>query len=152
MRSMITGCVLLVAIGLAASVQDQRAHRDDVERILSLENAWNQAESRHDSHALSLLVAETFQYTDSDGNFMNKRQWLDSIKNEVDQYALLANRGMKVDVYGDAAVVTGEYREKVTSKGKTILYAGRFTDTWIKQSGEWKCAASQETLISHLTQ
>jgi ketosteroid isomerase-like protein len=52
-------------------------------------------------------------------------------------------------MYGDAAVVTGIYREKGTDRGKPYQRRGRFTDTWVKQSGTWQCVASQSTLISH---
>ena len=142
---------LLLQVGLCLAVVAQdgaEAHAESA-RILSLENAWNQAESKHDAHALGLLVADSFQYTDSDGTFMNKDQWLISVKNETDQYEQLVNSGTVVHVYGSSAVVTGQYLEKIKGKGKTIVHSGRFTDTWVKQSGEWKCAASQETLITH---
>jgi len=37
--------------------------------ILSLESAWNQAEAKHDTGAMGLLIADVFEYTDSDGSF-----------------------------------------------------------------------------------
>ena len=150
MRNAVAVSVLsLVAFCLVVAAQNRAEDRAESVRILSLENAWNQAESRHDAHALSLLVADSFQYTDSDGTFMSKDQWLDSVKNETDQYAQLVNSGMTVHVYENAAVVTGQFVEKIKGRAKTIVHSGRFTDTWVKQSGEWKCAASQETLITH---
>ena len=79
---------------------------------------------------------------------MNKSQWLAHVKDEVDQYEQLGNSGMVVHVYGNAPVVTGEYREKIKVRGKAVVRSGRFTDTWIQQNGEWKCVASQATLIS----
>src|SRR5713226_4852787 len=142
------GCILLVAICLPIAAQRENVAGDESTRVLSLENAWNQAEVKHDARALSLLLAETFEYTDSDGSFMNKSHWLAHVKNEVDQYEQLGNSGMKVHVYGNAAVVTGEYREKMRVRGKRVMRSGRFTDTWIQQNGEWKCVASQETLIA----
>ncbi len=33
------------------------------------------------------------------------------------------------------------------TKGKPYTRRARFTDTWIKQNGQWKCVASQSTLI-----
>jgi hypothetical protein len=92
------GCILLVAICLPIAAQRENVAGDESTRVLSLENAWNQAEVKHDARALSLLLAETFEFTDDDGHFMNKSQWL---------------------------------------------------DIWIKQNGEWKCVASQATLISY---
>ena|SRR5271166_4305769 len=148
MRPKLGSCVLMVAMCLAADAQNRTADGDTTMRILALENAWNEAELKHDAQALSLLLGETFAFTDSDGSFMNKGQWLSHVKGKVDQYDQLGNSEMKAHVYGDAAIVVGKYREKIKVGGKVILRTGRFTDTWIQQNGEWKCVASQSTLIS----
>jgi hypothetical protein len=137
-----------MAMCMVVGAQDRGVNSGESVRILSLENAWNQAEVRRDTAALGLLIAEGFEYTDSDGTFMNKSQWLAEIKNPADGDEQIGNSGMKVQVYGMAAVVTGEYRERMRVRGKTVMRAGRFTDTWIQQNGEWKCVASQETLIA----
>ena len=143
------GCILLVAICLPIAAQRENVAGDESTRVLSLENAWNQAEVKHDARALSLLLAETFEFTDDDGHFMNKSQWLAHIRNGVDHYEQLGNSGMAVHLYGNVAVATGIYQDKIREKGKVVSRSGRFTDIWIKQNGEWKCVASQATLISY---
>jgi len=148
MRIAICGCALLMAICVASAAQDGRGDSDESGRILSLENAWNAAELKHDARALNMLLAEAFTYTNADGTFMDRSQWLGQVKDEKDQYEQLRNSGMTVHVYGNAAVVTGKYREKVKIGGRAIVRSGRFTDTWIRQNGEWRCAASQATLIN----
>jgi ketosteroid isomerase-like protein len=143
------GCILLVAISLSIAAPRGQATGDESARVLSLENAWNQAEVKHDARALSMLLAETFEFTDDDGHFMNKSQWLAHIKNAVDHYEQLGNSGMAVHLYGNVAVATGIYQEKIREKGRIVARSGRFTDIWIQQNGEWKCVASQATLISY---
>jgi len=54
---------------------------------------------------------------------------------------------MKVHVYGSTGIVSGIYRETGKEKGKPYTRRVRFTDTWIKQSSQWKCVASQSTLV-----
>ena len=122
---------------------------DQSARVLSLENAWNQAEVTHDAQALSTLLAETLDFTDDDGRLMNKSQWLAHIRNGVDHYDQLSSSGMSVHLYGNVAVATGMYQYKITEKGKGVMRSGRFTDVWIQQNAKWKCVASQATLISH---
>jgi hypothetical protein len=140
-------CAAALASALPALMLAQTRTSTDVARILALENAWNDAEMNHDARSLELLIADTFVYTDDDGAFLNRSEWLNEIRKQVDQYEQLANSGVAVIIYENAAVVTGEYKEKVKIKGKTVLRSGRFTDTWIRRSGEWKCVASQATLI-----
>jgi ketosteroid isomerase-like protein len=149
MRSTIAGGVLLVAMCLPSAAQPAGVASDESARVLSLENAWNQAEVKHDARALSMLLAETFEFTDDDGHFMNKSQWLAHIRNGVDHYEQLGNSGMAVHLYGNVAVATGIYQDKIREKGKAVVRSGRFTDTWIQQNGQWKCVASQATLIGY---
>jgi hypothetical protein len=148
MRSSVSSAILLAVMCLACVAQN-RAAGDESARVLSLENMWNQAEVEHDARAMNMLLAETFKYTDDDGSFMNKAQWLAHVNEGADRYNQLGNSGMSVDLYGDAAIVTGEYREKIKARGKIVVHSGRFTDTWIYLNSRWMCVTSQATLISH---
>lgn len=149
MRSTSAGCVFLVAACLVVAAQHASVAADQSARVLSLENAWNQAEVAHDTQALSMLLAETFDFTDDDGRFMNKSQWLAHIRDGVDHYEQLSSSGMAVHLYGNVAIATGMYQDKITKKGKGVMHSGRFTDIWIQRNGEWKCVASQATLINY---
>jgi hypothetical protein len=94
---------------VSASAQSGSTAGDESARVLSLENAWNQAEVTHDAQALSTLLAETFDFTDDDGQFMNKTEWLAYIRTGEAHYAPLGNSEMKVHIYGNVAVATGIY-------------------------------------------
>jgi ketosteroid isomerase-like protein len=145
---LLTGLVCIsVSLGLLA--QESRKASDEEGRILALETAWNHAEESKDAAALDQLLASSLAYVDYDGSMMNKGQFLASIQEESLHPAQITNEEMTAHVYGEAAVVTGIYREKGTLKGKAYLRKGRFTDTWVRQSGTWQCVASQSTLISH---
>jgi hypothetical protein len=119
----------------------------DEGKILALENAWNQAQLRHDANALDQLLPASFVYTDYDGTVMNKAQFLADLKNPDYQASLVTNQNMKVFPYTHAAVVTGTYHTKGKYKGRPFEQWGRFTDMWIFQDGMWQCAASHTTLV-----
>ena len=139
--------VVLLLATLCSNAQNSKQN-EDAKLILTLEAAWNRAEKNGDRAALDLLVGDEFVYTDSDGSFRNRAQWLADVKRNASQYELLADQDEAVHLYGNVAVVTGEYREKDRVNGKMVLRRGRFTDTWVKQNGQWKCVATQATLIS----
>ena len=129
--------------------QDRPKTSPDESRLLALESAWNLAEENKDINALDQLLADTLAYTDFDGSFMNKAQFLTTVKNSTPNSDQITNDDVVVHLYGDSAIVTGNYREKGLVKGKPILRRGRFTDSWVNQNGTWLCVASQSTLISH---
>jgi len=140
-------CVVL-ALMIPAGYAQVSSHDSDKARVLSLENAWNEAEKHKDAKAIDGLLAPSFAYTDSDGAFMNKQDFLASITAANYHPEQIVNDSMNAHAYDHAVVVTGTYREQGMEKGKAYTRRGRFTDTWVQESGAWLCAASQETLIS----
>ena len=138
---------LMIAMLLVVRAQVASKAEVDKSRVLTLENAWNEAEKHNDSHAVDALLASSFAYTDADGAFMNREQFLASIAPASYRPDQIVNESMSAQAYDRAVVVTGSYREKGTQKGKPYIHRGRFTDTWVEENGSWLCAASQETLI-----
>jgi len=140
-------CVVLVSMIFAGHTQ-MSSRDSDKARVLSLENAWNEAEKHKDAKAIDSLLASSFAYTDSDGSFMNRQQFLASISAASYNPEQIVNDSMNAQPYDHAVVVTGTYLERGTEKGKAYTRRGRFTDTWIQENGAWLCAASQETVVA----
>ncbi len=140
-------CVVVASMILACYAQVGSGDSDKA-RVLSLENAWNEAEKHKDVKAVDSLLAPSFAYTDSEGSFMDKQEFLASIRAASYHPEQIVNDSMNAKPYDHAVVVTGTYHEQGTEKrGKAYTRRGRFTDTWILEKGAWLCAASQETLI-----
>lgn len=140
--------LLLSASSLITVAQDHADNSSgDKSMILALESAWNQAEIHHDATAVAGIMADTFISVDHHGAIQNKSQYLAGVKDRSFQPAEIANSETSVYLYGNVAIVTSAYRTKGTDSGKPFVHHGRFTDTWVKLNGEWKCVADQETLI-----
>jgi hypothetical protein len=149
MRATIACCLVHLVMCAALAAQSGSSDSDNSGRIMALESAWNQAEVAHDNKAMGMLLADNFQYTDFDGTFMNKSQWLELVKKSVNQYEELGNIEVVVHLYGNVAIVTGGYRQRLKNKKNAAVRFGRFTDVWVLQYGQWLCVASQATLVSH---
>lgn len=137
--------MLVVLAGWAQAQVPQATATES--KLIALENAWNQAQIHHDAKALEHLVGERFIYTDTDGSVMNKAQFLADAKDMDYRATSAANSNVKIDLYGDAAVVSASYHTKGIYKGKPFDHYGRFTDTWIFMNGEWQCVASHTTRL-----
>jgi ketosteroid isomerase-like protein len=148
MRTITAVCFMVVATSILVVGQEKPRLTDDEGRILALETAWNHAEQNKDVAALDQLMASTLVYIDYDGSLQTKAQYLAEAKSESLHPEQIINDEMTAHMYGDAAVVTGIYREKGISKGKPYSRRGRFTDTWVKEKGTWLCVASQTTRMS----
>ena len=131
----------------SASIPQGKSPSSEEIQIKQLERAWNQAEAKQEVKEVSALLADTFVYTDYDGSFMNRAEYMKWIVAPEQKADHLYDEGISVQVYGDAAVATGIYRETGANKGKPYVIRSRFTDTWIKRNGIWLCVASHSTLI-----
>ena len=147
MKTLFAALFTVIAVTAALFAQEKSAPSNDEIQITQLERAWNQAEARHDAAAVTNIVADTLSYIDFDGSIMNKTEYVKDVTNTAYQADHLYDEGLKVVVYGNAAVVVGIYRETGNAKGKNYVHRVRYTDTWIRRGGVWQCAASQNTLI-----
>ena len=139
------GIVLLLS-SPSPFAQEKPASSDEIQ-IRQLERAWNQAEAKQEVKEVANLVDDTLVYTDYDGSIMNKAEYLKWVAAPEQKADHLFDEGLTVHVYGNAAVVAGIYRESGINKGKHYVVRSRYTDTWIKRDGLWRCVASHSTLI-----
>ena len=138
-------CCLLLAlssIGLAAQQSDPRESR-----LLVLEHLWNEAQVNRDAPALNALVSSRFVNTEWDGELTDKQKFLAEIKDPRFKPTALNIQDVKMNFFGETAVVTGIYHTQGTYQGKPYDHVGRFTDTWVQDLGKWQCVASHTSLL-----
>ena len=139
------GLALLLS-SLSPFAQEKSISSEEIQ-IRQLERAWNQAEAKQEIKEVANLVDDTLVYTDYDGSIMNKGEYLKWVAAPEQKADHLFDEGLTVHIYGNAAVVAGIYRESGINKGKHYVIRSRYTDTWIKRDGVWRCVASHSTLI-----
>ena len=131
--------VLLAGYALASP------NADDTAAVKGLEEKWAVAASKNDTAAVGSILADTSTLIGSDGTMRNKGEALAAMKDR--KYERAVEEDIKVSVYGDAAVATGIWRANGTEQGKPFAEVERFTDTYVKTGGQWKCVASQSSPI-----
>jgi ketosteroid isomerase-like protein len=138
-------CALLLAafsLGAAAQQSDPREGK-----LLVLERLWNEAQVNRDAPALDQLVSSRFVNTEYDGEISDKHRFLADIRDPQFKPTLANIQDVKMNFFGDTAVVTGVYHTAGTYQGKPYDHVGRFTDTWVLDLGRWQCVASHTSLL-----
>jgi ketosteroid isomerase-like protein len=138
-------CCLLLALGSVGLAAQQADPRES--KLLVLEHLWNEAQVNRDSSALDALVSSRFVNTEWDGELTNKQKFLAEIKDPSFKPTVLNIHDVKMNFFGDTAVVTGVYRTQGRYQGKPYDHVGRFTDTWVQDLGKWQCVASHTSLL-----
>lgn len=137
-------CFLLILSSLFATAQ-QADPRES--KLLVLERLWNEAQVNRDSAALDALVSSRFVNTEWDGEISDKQKFLADIKDPRYKPTAANISDVKMNFFGDTAVVTGTYHTQGTYQGKSYDHFGRFTDTWVLDIGKWQCVASHTSLL-----
>ena len=132
------GILLVVFTSLSAAQQKS----DSASKVLVLESKWNDAYRQGDIAVLNALLADDFIITVEDGTTYSKSGYIARLGGTGEHVELSEMSNLKMRVHGNVAVVTGEYHEKGTSKGKPYEYHDRLTDVWVNSEGRWQVIAS----------
>ena len=147
MRITIAGVLGLLLLCGGAIAQQKPAAGGEEATLKAIEEKWDAANLKGDAVALGAIFADTFISTSSEGQVRTKAEMLAQVKSGEMKYQISKVDDMKVFVYGDAAVVNGRWKGKFVEKGKTVDTTERFTDTYVRQGGQWRCVASQGSTI-----
>jgi ketosteroid isomerase-like protein len=121
-------------------------HSQEEQALMKIQHEWAEARVKGDSSYTRRLEAEDCTIVWPDGRIVNKRGDLQSMTDIV--FSEFKIQNLQVRLYGDTGIVLGEGIIKA-HKGKQDLLGGKFvwTDTFVKQGGEWKVIASQITPV-----
>lgn len=140
---------LLFATALAgcAATAQARDRAADEREILRVEAALCRAFETGDAKALRDGLGEHFTLTDSSGNVTGLEQNLAEVARRDPAYEVFRNHEQKIQLYGDAAVVTGITTLKGSSGTRAFAGDFQFTDTWIHADGKWRLVSSHASRL-----
>jgi ketosteroid isomerase-like protein len=107
-------------------------------QVLQAEHDGCVAYLRGDAEKIANFLTDDYTLTNSKGEISTAADDIEDARSGRVHYDVFENYDMKVRVYGDhTAIVTG----KTKIQGKAIDIIVQFTDTFVKQSGQWRLAA-----------
>jgi ketosteroid isomerase-like protein len=118
-------------------------------QLEQIEHKWAEAEVKADPAMIAPYLDDSFAQTNPDGSVSTRTEVLEGIGKGDSTLKAVDLADLKTQSYGDAAVIMGRYTEKRESNGKHMMTSGRFTDTYVKRGGKWKCVASHDSVASH---
>jgi hypothetical protein len=124
-----------------------KQNSDDEQALIKVQHDWADARIKGGSSYTRRLEAENCTVVWPDGSIANKREDLASMTCDI-VFTEFKIDDLQVRLYGETGIVVGQGTIKA-HEGKQNLLGGKFvwTDTFIKQDGEWKVVASQVTPV-----
>ncbi len=106
--------------------------------VLQLEEEIFVAVKDRDAKALALVLTDDFVYRSPGHQEVARDDFLKLIASFPIEIISIRGEEMKVNVYGDTAVLTGLQIAKILDgKGEERFSAVMFTDVFVKRNGQW---------------
>ena len=128
------------------AMAQQKAASDEA-ALKALEGKWDAANLKGDAATLGTILADSFITTSSEGKVQTKAEIVAALRSGDTKYQTSKGEDMKVYLYGDTGVVSVRWTGKFVEKGKNVDTVERYTDTWVRQNGQWRCVASHGSTI-----
>jgi ketosteroid isomerase-like protein len=111
---------------------------DTTDTILQIERRIMTAIKNKDALSLAPMLAEEFVYRTHFGAEASKSDFLDSIASFPIEVVSLQGEELKVNVFGETAILTGIQRaEARVPEGEIEESAVAFTDVFLRREGQW---------------
>lgn len=137
-------CLLMISIAAIALGQKPATipqESTDLKELTSLEAVWNEAYVRGDVTVLDGLWDNDLVFTVSGMPLMDKAESLASIRAGRIKYRTYKTSDIRIRIYQDAAVVTGQLERTRESASREFEDDWRFTKVYVRRAGKWQVVA-----------
>jgi len=114
--------------------------------VLKLDRALIDALFKKDRTAFEPLLADDYVYIHSNGTVANREEEIAQTMASDVKWTASNLSGLKIRVYGDAAIVTGTLTHTGSAKGY-VGGARLVTHLWVKRNGRWQTVGGQSTIV-----
>lgn len=151
MKRILTICVLIIAASALATGQTTSGATEKMSKaereVRQVLDEWLDALRRGDLTALERIIAEDYMITLSDGRVINREEDLAPVRAGM-KFESATAQNVRVRIFKETAIVTGEGIFKVRIKDKDFDVRERFTDIYVKRRGRWQPVASHSTSLT----
>jgi ketosteroid isomerase-like protein len=134
----------VVLISLAALLAPALLHAqqsDEVKSVFEAERQLALVYQKGDVEGIARGVMEDYTLINSRGKMSTRADDIAEATKKDPAYEIFENSEMKARVHGTTAIVTGITHAKGMSGGKPFDARFLFTDTFVKDNGQWRLAA-----------
>ncbi len=153
MKKVLTSLLLILLASCFAFGQGQgKSDREQTARVeqtlRTIEQECSDASVKGDTSVIERYYVDTCALTDPDGEVGNRAALVADLKSGELKFEASTLDKMKVQVYGNAAIVTVRATEKGAYRGHDLSGKYQWTDTFVKVGGRWQIVADHTTRVS----
>lgn len=123
------------------------AVESDEEIVRNAEHQWVDAALKGDVNAFSSLMSDDYLALLTGARIRDKNAWVAGLQAGTMKYRSVEISNVNVRLYGNTAIVFGDYSQVATSGGKDNSASGRYVDVWVRRGRHWQVVASSFSRI-----
>ena len=135
----------LVALSVVSPGAAQAPSATD-QTVLELDRALIDALFKKDRTTFEPLLADDYVYIHSNGTVASREEEIAQTMASDVKWTASNLSGLKIRVYGDAAIITGTLTHTGSAKGY-VGGARLVTHLWVKRNGRWQTVGGQSTVV-----
>jgi ketosteroid isomerase-like protein len=141
------GTLLGLAVIFFSTASAQQVSRTEAD-VLQVQAERNKALLSQDLTALERILADELLWCHSSASLENRSQFLERVRTGASRWLKLERRDMRVHVYGNAAVVTGQLEQTTTGPGRSASDRTLHTiEVYVQRDGRWQLADFQAVAV-----
>ncbi len=120
---------------------------DNGQMVIDLDKKRMDAMGHKDIATLNALLSDDLIYCHSSARLDTKQSLIGAMESGATVYNAVEPSDVKAQDLGNAVVLTGIARIRVTSGGKPNAFGVRFTDVYANKGGKWQMVTWQSTRL-----
>ena len=151
MKSVVAIAVLVItqfslAFGQAKDEGNKQSGKVE-QSLMHIEQELLDSIIKGDASVTDRYLSDNYIFTGPDAAVVDKARMIADLKSGDLKIESSTPDDMKVQVYGNTAVVTYGTTDKGTYKGKDLSGKYRWMDVFVKRNGRWQIVAAQGTAV-----
>jgi ketosteroid isomerase-like protein len=139
--------LLLVLFSMPSWTAPNRSDEKTSAEIKRLRDQWIEAEETKDIPFLEQLLADDVVIGNSQGQLLNKTQFLNRMRSPERTLKILNTRNVEVRLYGAVAILTEQVTIDGLDNGHPFGGEFRFIRIFAREHGRWRVVLGQGTPI-----
>jgi ketosteroid isomerase-like protein len=120
----------------------------DEQELRRLEDESHEAFLRNDTARLDRILADDFVFTDPEGKFVTKADWIADMESGIVSYESIHLEDLRIRLFGDAAVTNGRVTMTVRAEQGSVVSHYCYLAMYVRRDGRWQAVAEQATLLA----
>lgn len=133
---------------LLLQAYSQNSYNEDFQKLKELNAMFIHNFVTNDAVAHDKIIHSDFVYLNSEGKYINRKDYLTNWTHGFDGYKYWDYRDERISIFGNTALVRSQNKYVFINDGAEYSGMANYTDVYIKENGEWKCIQAQVGKVS----